>query len=63
MEINHSEMRISMKYEDVVEYIDNIPKFTSKNSLEHTRRFLEELGIKQDESNKMKIINVSGTNG
>lgn len=52
-----------MKYEDVVEYIDNIPKFTSKNSLEHTRRFLEELGIKQDESNKMKIIHVAGTNG
>ena len=52
-----------MKYEDVVEYIDNIPKFTSKNSLEHTRRFLEELGIKQEESNKMKIIHVAGTNG
>ena len=52
-----------MKYEDVVEYIDNIPKFTSKNSLEHTRRFLEDLGIKQDESNKMKIIHVAGTNG
>lgn len=38
-----------MRYTEAVEYIENIPKFTSKNSIEHTKRFLYELGINQKE--------------
>ena len=53
-------MEVSMKYDEAVKYIDNIPKFTKKNTLEHTRLFLDELGINED---KMKIIHVAGTNG
>lgn len=49
-----------MNYESAVEYINGIPKFTTKNKLEHTKMFMECLGIKQD---KMKIIHVAGTNG
>lgn len=49
-----------MKYDEAVKYIDNIPKFTKKNTLEHTRLFLDELGINDD---YMKIIHVAGTNG
>lgn len=49
-----------MKYSEAVKYINNVPKFTKKNALEHTRLFLDELGISED---KMKIIHVAGTNG
>lgn len=49
-----------MKYDEAVKYIENIPKFTKKNTLGHTRLFLDELCINQD---KMKIIHVAGTNG
>lgn len=49
-----------MKYSEAVEYINNVPKFTKKNTLEHTKLFLDELGINED---KMKIIHVAGTNG
>ena len=41
-------------------YIADLPKFTTKNSLEHTREFLVRLG--NPEKNK-KIIHVAGTNG
>ena len=43
-----------------ISYILDIPKFTVKNSLEHTREFLGRLG--NPEENK-KIIHVAGTNG
>ena len=49
-----------MRYEDVERYILDIPKFTNKNSLGHTRLFLDELGI---DCGKRKIIHVAGTNG
>jgi dihydrofolate synthase/folylpolyglutamate synthase len=49
-----------MKYEEAIKYIENIPKFTKKNTLEHTRIFLDELSIN---TNKMKIIHTAGTNG
>ncbi|MED9904050.1 MAG: Mur ligase family protein [Lachnospiraceae bacterium] len=47
-------------YEEAVEYIFRIPKFTSKNTMEDTRAFLEKLG---NPDRKMKIIHVAGTNG
>ena len=31
-------------YEEAVEYIEEIPRFTKKHTLEHTRRFLKKLG-------------------
>ncbi len=49
-----------MTYQEAVAYIDETPKFTKKNSLDHTRAFLERLGNPQE---KMKIFHVAGTNG
>lgn len=49
-----------MTYEEAVHYIDEIPKFTKKHTLEHTRKFLRGLG-KPEEG--QKIIHVAGTNG
>ena len=46
-------------YEEAVEYIEEIPRFTKKHTLEHTRRFLKKLG---DPSIDRKIIHVAGTN-
>ncbi len=41
-------------------YINSIPKFTGKSSMEETIRFLEHLG---NPAQKRKIIHVAGTNG
>lgn len=49
-----------MNYEEAVSYIDNIPKFTTKHPLEHTRMLMERLG---NPSTGRKIIHVAGTNG
>jgi dihydrofolate synthase/folylpolyglutamate synthase len=51
---------IKMTYEQAVRYIDDIPKFTKKNTLENTKVLLERLGNPQ---NSMKILHVAGTNG
>lgn len=47
-------------YQQAEEYILNIPKFTKKNSSEHTRYLLKTLG---DPQNNFKVIHVAGTNG
>lgn len=49
-----------MNYEEAVAYIEETPKFTTKNSLEHTRECLRRLGSPQE---KFKVIHVAGTNG
>ena len=49
-----------MTYKEAVNYIMELPKFTTKNDLSHTARFLEELG--NPEENR-KVIHVAGTNG
>lgn len=49
-----------MNYEEAVAYILNIPKFTAKNSLDHTKEFLCRLG---QPGKERKIIHVAGTNG
>ena len=41
-------------------YINDLPRFTKKNTPEHTAEFLKRLGNPQD---KMKVIHVAGTNG
>ncbi len=47
-------------YEEAEAYINGIPKFTGKNSLEDTRLFLKHIG---DPLKNRKIIHVAGTNG
>lgn len=49
-----------MQYSDMVSYIADIPKFTKKHSLEHTRDFIRRLG---NPCHERKIIHVAGTNG
>lgn len=50
----------SYTYEEAVEYIEEIPRFTKKHTLEHTRAFLRRLG---NPAVDRKIIHVAGTNG
>lgn len=47
-------------FEEAVSYLYQVPRFTSKNTLEDTRAFLHSLG---DPDKKMRIIHVAGTNG
>ena len=49
-----------MTYSEAERYILDIPKFTKKNDLGQTKKFLEYLG---DPQKGMKIIHVAGTNG
>lgn len=49
-----------MNFKEAEDYINNIPRFTSKNEPEKTKAFLEEIG---DFSNKIPTIHVAGTNG
>lgn len=49
-----------MTYDECVKYISEIPRFTKKNSLDHTKRLLDLLEINEQE---YKIIHVAGTNG
>lgn len=47
-------------YDDISAYLDSVPKFTSKNTPDVTKRYLELLGAPD---RTMKIIHVAGTNG
>lgn len=47
-------------FEQAVDYLYNTPKFTTKNSIEATKKFLHELG---SPDRKLRIIHVAGTNG
>ena len=47
-------------YEEAVSYIFNVPKFTTKNSMEDTKAFLCKLGSPDKD---LHIIHVAGTNG
>ena len=47
-------------YEEIIDYIAGIPKFTTKHPLSHTKAFLERLGNPQ---NQFKVIHVAGSNG
>ena len=49
-----------MTYKEAEEYIESIPKFTKKHSLDHTKEFIKRLG---NPGMKSKIIHVAGTNG
>ena len=47
-------------YEEAEAYIEEIPKFTKKHTLEHTKTFLKRLG---NPAADRKIVHVAGTNG
>ncbi len=47
-------------FEEAWRYLNETPRFTSKNSMEDTRAFLHRLG---DPDRQMKLIHVAGTNG
>ena len=49
-----------MNYNEIVNYIEEIPKFTVKNPPEHTKELLRRFG---NPENNMKVIHVAGTNG
>ncbi len=53
-------MVIFVTYEEICEYIYNIPKYTKKNSLEHTRTLLRRLGNPEQQ---FEVIHVAGSNG
>ena len=47
-------------YEEIIEEIAEIPKFTTKHPLAHTKDFLARLGNPQEQ---FKVIHVAGSNG
>lgn len=47
-------------YQEAVSYIGELPKFTKKHTLEHTKEFYRRLG---SPASDRKIIHVAGTNG
>lgn len=47
-------------FEEAVAYLNDVPYFTSKNTMENTKAFLKRLGCPD---RQMKIIHVAGTNG
>lgn len=47
-------------YEEAAAYIEEIPKFTKKHTLEHTKTFLKRL---DNPAADRKIVHVAGTNG
>ena len=49
-----------MNYKQAVDYIEETPKFTTKNSLDHTKECLRRLGSPQE---RFRVIHVAGTNG
>ena len=51
---------IVLNYKEAVDYIEETPKFTTKNSLDHTKECLRRLGNPQE---KFRVIHVAGTNG
>ena len=53
-------MKMPGNYREAVAYIDELPKFTKKHTLEHTRKFISKLG---NPCKDRKVIHVAGTNG
>ena len=47
-------------FDEAVDYLYQVPRFTNKNTMEDTRHFLHQL---EDPDRTMRIIHVAGTNG
>ena len=54
------EKRTISSYDEAVDYIFNVPRFTKKNTMADTKAFLEKLG---NPDRELRIIHVAGTNG
>ena len=54
------EKQLINSYEEAVDYIFNVPRFTKKNSMADTKAFLKKLG---NPDHSLRIIHVAGTNG
>ena len=52
--------QIPGNYREAVDYIEELPKFTEKHPLNHTKKYLEKL---QNPAENCKVIHVAGTNG
>ena len=50
----------AVSFEDAVSYINDVPKFTSKTSLEHTEKILAAMGHPEE---GLRVLHVAGTNG
>lgn len=59
-EANVLKKQVITTFEQAEQYLNNTPRFTTKNSMEDTKAFLHHLG---DPDRKMKILHVAGTNG
>ena len=53
-------MKTITNFAEAEQYLNDVPRFTSKHTIEETRKFLQKMG-NPDEC--MKIIHVAGTNG
>lgn len=53
-------MKLEWNYQEAADYIEELPKFTKKNPLEHTKDFVRRLG---GPAGDRKVIHVAGTNG
>ncbi|MCD7835958.1 MAG: bifunctional folylpolyglutamate synthase/dihydrofolate synthase [Lachnospiraceae bacterium] len=60
--MNYSKMKRTniLNYNDAVAYLLDMPRFTSKNTIEDTRRFLARMN---NPEKNLHIIHVAGTNG
>ncbi len=54
------EKRLITSFEEAVDYVFSVPKFTTKNTMADTKAFLDKLG---NPDRDLKIIHVAGTNG
>ena len=52
--------QIPANYREAVDYIEELPKFTEKHPLKHTKKYLKKL---QNPAGNCKVIHVAGTNG
>lgn len=54
-----------MTYEESIQFLESLPRFTEKHTLEETRAFLDRLGAPDERiaERGAKIIHVAGTNG
>ena len=53
-------MTVQNSYKEAAEYLENIPKFIKKNTMQQTRDFYEYMG---KPGSRSKVIHVAGTNG
>ena len=60
MKLEQDMMKQIDTYREAEAYINDIPKFSGKNSMEDTRRFLKHLG---SPAQNCEIIHIAGTNG